>query len=291
MIVDSLPSLQIDKMPAPKSLTNWLQPSTSTKRKRPTDNNGGDIADPSDKENNDTASKVKQAKSSKSSKSKPATPKVNKEAQKLYTDTLKAIDKGIDHLDREVKKILIGSSYAITTDTYAEAAIKHLASAKKLAGLDERLAFNLLLSIADASHCANMNATAKMSGVGDSEGIFKVLDHGLMLLIERREKPVSGVSGVELPGVPHRWTWADADVGAFKTGWPNKQQRNVMYRQKLEWEKERRRARRERREIAQDWVAVALSDLKEERDYLDQYGVREYFSRCIAKLEELSTQS
>jgi hypothetical protein len=32
---------------------------------------------------------------------------------------------------------------------------------------------------------------------------------------------------------------------------------------------------------------VALSDLVEERDYLDAYGVKEYLPRCIAKLEEL----
>lgn len=32
---------------------------------------------------------------------------------------------------------------------------------------------------------------------------------------------------------------------------------------------------------------MALSDLVEERDYLDAYGVKEYLPRCIAKLEEL----
>lgn len=40
--------------------------------------------------------------------------------------------------------------------------------------------------------------------------------------------------------VKDRWTCDDADVGPFKThDWPNKQQRNAMYSQKLEWEKER----------------------------------------------------
>ncbi|KAF5131235.1 hypothetical protein E5D57_007587 [Metarhizium anisopliae] len=32
----------------------------------------------------------------------------------------------------------------------------------------------------------------------------------------------------------------DADVGVFTTGWPNKQQSDQMYRQKLAWEKNRR---------------------------------------------------
>ena len=58
-----------------------------------------------------------------------------------------------------------------------------------------------------------------------------------------------------------------------------------MYRQKLEWEKERRAARRHRREEADDWVAAALSDLKEEWDYLAAYGVEKYLPLNIARLE------
>ena len=42
-----------------------------------------------------------------------------------------------------------------------------------------------------------------------------------------------------------------------------------------------------RREELKDWIAVALSDLIEERDYLSEYGVEGYFPRSIAKLEEL----
>jgi hypothetical protein len=61
-----------------------------------------------------------------------------------------------------------------------------------------------------------------------------------------------------------------------------------MYRQKIAWEKNRRAERRDRREKAEDWVAVALADLKENRDYLDQYGVEEYLPLCIEKLESYS---
>ncbi|THY40808.1 hypothetical protein D6C98_09506 [Aureobasidium pullulans] len=60
-----------------------------------------------------------------------------------------------------------------------------------------------------------------------------------------------------------------------------------LQRQKLAWENERREEKRERRESVDDWVTVALQDLKEERDYLAEYGVEKYFPKSIARLEEL----
>ncbi|THY83693.1 hypothetical protein D6C92_09558 [Aureobasidium pullulans] len=60
-----------------------------------------------------------------------------------------------------------------------------------------------------------------------------------------------------------------------------------LQRQKLAWENERREEKRERRESVDDWVTVALQDLKEERDYLTEYGVEKYFPKSIARLEEL----
>ncbi|KJZ67986.1 hypothetical protein HIM_12624 [Hirsutella minnesotensis 3608] len=138
----------------------------------------------------------------------------------------------------------------------------------------------------DASH-TDLDATCKMCGTPCDNSIptFKLLDVALLSLIKARRKPVS--LEAELPEVAKRWTVMDADVGVFKTGRPNKQQRAQMYRQKLVWEKNRRQARRERREKTVDWVKVALNDLVEERDYLDAYGVKEYLPRCIAQLEEL----
>jgi hypothetical protein len=207
-----------------------------------------------------------------------------KEAKKLYTDTLKALDKGVDDLDKKVKT-MNGNSTAITTSNYASSARKHISAIKQLVAMDIIMAFNLLLSMADASH-TDLNASIKMCGTpcDDSSPTFKLLDEALLPLIEAREKPASSD---ELLKVPKRWTSDDADVGPFKTGRPNKQQRDQMYRQKLVWEKDRRQARRERREKTDDWVKVALSDLVEERDYLDAYGVEEYLPKSIAKLEEL----
>lgn len=74
--------------------------------------------------------------------------------------------------------------------------------------------------------------------------------------------------------VKDRWTCDDADVGPFKThDWPNKQQRNAMYSQKLEWEKERREERRDRGAETDDWTSVTIPHPTGNKDYLDAYGV------------------
>jgi hypothetical protein len=211
----------------------------------------------------------------------------DRDAKKVFSDTVKAIDKGVDTLDKKVKA-MDPNSWRITTSNYATSAGKHLGAVKNLAGLDPVLAFNLLLTMADASH-TDLEATIKMCGTPcDNSGpTFKRLDEALVPLIETRSAPSVHLDPDALPMVRHRWTREDADVGVFKTGWPNKQQRNQMYRQKLEWEKERRGARRQRREDVDDWVVVALSDLREERDYLAQYGVEGYLPTSISRLEEM----
>jgi hypothetical protein len=206
-------------------------------------------------------------------------------AKKLYDDTLKAIDKGIDELDKKVKAMSPNST-AITKATYATSAGKHLSAANRLVAMDPILTFNLLISMADASH-TDPDATPKMYGkIGDGSTPTFKLDAALLPLIEARAAPIARAK--ELTEVPHRWTREDANVGPFKTGWPNAQQRNQMYRRKLAWEKDRRAKLRERREKTEDWVAVALADLKEGRDYLDQYGVEEYLPLSIQRLENYS---
>ncbi|OAQ58399.1 hypothetical protein VFPPC_12189 [Pochonia chlamydosporia 170] len=267
------------------SLTSQLEPSGSAKRKRDTKYKSDD----SDKENATTrpakATKTQTETANSVTAKKTSSGGLSKEAKKLYTDSLKALDKRVDELDKKVKT-MSGNSSAITTSNYAMSARKHMAAVKKLVTMDTTLAFNLLLSMADASH-TDLDAALKMCGTpcDNSKPTFKMLDDALLPLLEARERPTSLAAG--LPEVPRRWTMKDADVGVFKTGRPNKQQRGQIYRQKLAWEKKRRQARRERREQMGDWVKVALSDLVEERDYLAAYGVKEYLPRCIAKLDEL----
>ncbi|KAJ9617069.1 hypothetical protein H2200_000790 [Cladophialophora chaetospira] len=258
-------------MPSQGSIAGFLRPvaAPNASRKRKAQD-----LDPSDKENVDT--RPKQRKSGNTAKR----PSAKSDANKLYKETIKAIDTVTDKLDRQVKSIKHENRWSITTETYAAGIPKHLPAAKKLAELDLKLGFNLMMAMADASHCSDLDATLKMAGEGDSKPVFELLDEALLTLIDRRPSvlPVT-TEATKLP--------EDADVGPFKTGRPNKQQWNQMYAQKLEHEKTRRAARRERRDVAEDWAAVALSDLEEERDYLKDYGVEGYFPSSIAKLQEL----
>lgn len=275
------------------SLDSWLKPSTTPKRKR------HDAID-SDEENPAVTTTVsrKKAKPSPASNSKvkvkaeaaPSARGADKEAKKLYHDTLNAVDKRVSDLDKIVKD-MSGNSRSITTASYATSAGKHIKTATKLAAMDPMLGFNLLLSLADASH-TDLDASCKMCGTPCDSSVptFTALDAALLPLIEKRDRSPQPEAGV-LSSVPARWTPANADVGPFKTGRPNKQQRGQIYRQKLEWEKRRTAARRARREAEDNWMAVALADLKEERDYLDAYGVEEYLPTSIARLEELVATS
>lgn len=167
-------------------------------------------------------------------------------------------------------------------------ASKHLKAVNALEKMDKGLvyAFNMAMAVADASH-TDCDTTPKMGGFGDSEGPFGEMDGILLGLVERRNGEGSAKRQEGLPTVRKRWTRADGDVGEFKTGRPNKQQYGQLQRQKLAWENERREEKRERRESVDDWVTVALQDLKEERDYLAEYGVEKYFPKSIARLEEL----
>ncbi|THY10345.1 hypothetical protein D6D01_09311 [Aureobasidium pullulans] len=206
---------------------------------------------------------------------------------KTYKDAIKALETHLKSLDAKVRK-MSPNSRAITTDTYADMASKHLKALNALEKMDKGLvyAFNMAMAVADASH-TDCDTTPKMCGFGDSEGPFKEMDGMLLGLIERRNGEGSAKRQEGLPTVRKKWTRADGDVGEFKTGRPNKQQYGQLQRQKLAWENERREERRERRESVEEWVTVALQDLKEERDCLAEYGVEKYFPKSIARLEEL----
>ncbi|KAF7561030.1 hypothetical protein G7046_g3101 [Stylonectria norvegica] len=257
--------------------------SSSPKRKRDTKSEEG--AQDSDYASETPVRPRKVARKASATKPKRVAKKdASKDAEKLYANALKVIDKRIVTLDKKVKA-LGGNTRAIAILDYAISAEKHLPTVDTLRTTDNTLAFNLLLYMADAS-ATDMSATCKMSGEEhDCTPTFELLDASLLSLMELREKPAN--IGAGYTEVRKRWQWSDADVGDFLTGRPNKQQHAVMYRQKLAWEKIRRGDRRERRETAEDWASVALGDLVEERDYLEQYGIGRYFPKSIARLEEL----
>lgn len=90
-----------------------------------------------------------------------------------------------------------------------------------------------------------------------------------------------------LPKVPHRWTEDDADVGEFKTGRPNKQQRGQIERQRAAWIKRRNIACHEKIKKVIDWISNAIEELKGEQAFIKDYGLDGYFTKSVAKLEEL----
>jgi len=88
--------------------------------------------------------------------------------------------------------------------------------------------------------------------------------------------------GLELPQVRHRWTIGDAEVGAFKTGRPNKQRRGQIERQKAKWIKERFEEARKGIEKVGDWIGNAIKELMEEGADIERYGLEGYFKKTLS---------
>ena len=221
-----------------------------------------------------------------------------KTAQQTYASIIDKIDKKVRELDRKCKaQGPNGRMY--NSDNYAKAMANFLPEVTELSNMDDggvKLAFNLMLYLGEHVH-GDFYMCVKMGGYGGSERPYKELDEVMLGLLERRkdEATENGVhkapEATSLPTVPHRWTEADADVGVFKTGRPNKQQRNQIVRQREEWTKERSKKARERREITKDWVGNALLELTDQRDFLADYGLDGYFIKSIARLKELKSDA
>jgi hypothetical protein len=259
---------------ATSTITSYFQPKTASKR-RSVDSNG------SEKENSIEPCQKKFKPSTATAKPKTVkspTPK------KSFNDTVKIVAREVKKLDKAVKNMDPNDKYGLNVGDYVDIAVTHLDDVESLAGSDVMLAWNLLLLLGDVA-AADMGRHFRMCGYGDHEHGFKELDKVMLELIEKMKVPEKRVEGSK--EVRQRWTSANADVGEFKTGRPNKQQRNLIDNQRIEWEEERRQARVKRRAGCEDWLIVSLADLKAERDYLDKYGVEGFFVGSIAKLEGL----
>jgi hypothetical protein len=279
------------------SLQGWLKPASATtinatkppspapqKRKRTAITAPVDSPD----SESDTQSTKKQKVIKKSTVKKAPTKKAptgNKAAEQLYKKIIGDVDKKVSGLDARVKK-MGPNSRAITSDTYAEAMVNFAKDVRKLMALDARFAFNLLLYIGPHAH-GDLEASFGMSGYGGTEGPFEELDEVMLEVIALRDDiPSSSNDHVSLPEVRHRWTRDDAEVGEFKTGRPNKQQRGQIERQKAEWIKERNIEARARREKVEDWISNAIEELKGEQAAISPYGLEGYFKKSISRLEE-----
>lgn len=220
-----------------------------------------------------------------------------KTAKQTYTSIIAKADKKVRELDRECTAQGPNGKW-FTSDNYAVAMAGLIPEVVDLSKMDDgiKFAFNLMLYLGEHSR-GDFYMCIKMCGYGGSEKPYKALDNAMLALIERRQREVaeeaqdatSALDTPPLPPMPHRWTEADADVGEFKTGRPNKQQRGQIVRQRQEWTKERSEKAKERRERAVDWVSNALLELIEERDYIAGYGLDGYFINSIARLEELKS--
>lgn len=203
----------------------------------------------------------------------------------LYKNSIKKLEADIKIFDGRIRSMGFDSR-KVTTDSYAKMSLKHLEPVKKLEEMDGGLvpAFNLMLYVADASH-TDCDVTAHMSGYGDSEAPFGLLDVQLLELIEKRHAQSPTTRQDQLHSLPKQWM--RQDVGVFKYETLNKRYDVQTQNQRLELEQDRRVKRHERRLTVDDWVAVALEDLEEERGYLESHGVDKYFPKSIDRLTEL----
>ncbi|VTO85115.1 unnamed protein product [Fusarium graminearum] len=179
-------------------------------------------------------------------------------AKVLYDDTLSMIDRNVRVMDRKVSGETGDDPLDYTTDDYTKLVCRHSKIVNALAVVDNTLAFNLVLSMADASH-TDLDTTLEMCGEDP------------VRWSQRR----TGSQDAESDEDPNEWSEPDYER---------------QYWEKCNYEHNRRIARRRWREIVDDWVTVALSDLKDERDYLDLYGITGFFPESIAEFEAIRMQ-
>ena len=270
------------------------------KRKRSTveDNSQSDFSDnetPKAKKSRVTPKAKATAASAKGTSAKAAKPatKTQKPSQ-IYKKAIAEVDKKVRSLDAKVQKQGPNSG-AVTSPTYAAAMAKFLPGVSKLNEMGAEgavCALNLLLHLAHNAY-GDINASFKMSGYGGHKKPYWDMDELMLKVVEKRAAIANSNSDMQQPlelvEVPHRWSDKDADVGVFKTGRPNKQQRGWIAKQREKWEKERNNLARERRETTKDWIDNAIAELVDSRDYIKDYGHEGFFRKSIARLEELKS--
>lgn len=133
------------------------------------------------------AQKAKQHKTNAGARRKAAPkPKASndaKAAQKMFDSSVKTTEKAVAAPDREVKA-LGGNTRSIDISSYAAVATKELHYVAKLSEMNIVLAFQLMLSVADAT-VTDLDATIRMCGYGDRESDFEAHDEALLSLLTK----------------------------------------------------------------------------------------------------------
>ncbi|MCJ1390068.1 hypothetical protein MMC18_002926 [Xylographa bjoerkii] len=129
-----------------------------------------------------------------------------KTKKQIYKAAIAAVDETIKELDRKVKAQGPNEKYGVNGDDYAKA----------MAGL----------------HLSDFEKSWAMSGYGDHKKPYNELDELMLSVIKRRAELQPAKKSTSLPQLPKRET--EIDVGGFKTGRPNKQQRGWMAKAKVE---------------------------------------------------------
>ena len=206
----------------------------------------------------------------------------------VYKSTLADVDKTIKHLDCVVKAQGPNKKCGINGDDYAKSMARFAPEVTSLLAIDTTdsvtAAFNLMLYLGQHLH-GDFGISRAASGYGDNDTAYKELDELMLRIIKRRSTLQLVERSEPLPPLPKRET--EIDVGVFKTGRPNKQQRGRIAKAREKWAKERTDQMRKRREKVEDWVGNALLELVDERNYIALFGLKGYFPESIANLEKL----
>jgi hypothetical protein len=216
---------------APKSPS--VDASASEKRKR-------SIGEVDRSESSDSPqTKRKKAKPTKAAPKKP-----KKNPEQAYQKTIAEVDKKIKLLNAEAKK-QDPNYLSVTSDEYSEAMVQFLPEAIRLSEMDEkgvRCAFNLLLHLAWNAY-GDINASFKMSGYGEHERTYPLMDDQMIKIIEL-------LATIKDP--------------------PTALRRETI--------------------TGTEWINNAIGELTESRDYIKKYGHDGFFTKSIARLEELRVQ-
>ncbi|KAE9991278.1 hypothetical protein EG327_000223 [Venturia inaequalis] len=176
----------------------------------------------------------------------------------------------------------------VTADNFSSEMAVYTPAITKLGETRSKDAFNLLMYASE--HCyGDLEFCFKSSGFGETEEPFKEMDEAMVKIIEKRVVE----EGKGEMGVVGDVYVADGngELAAFMEELGGKERLNKSERGKqLKYRrldfKNGVAKRRELREVARDWIGNALADLVRTRDFIEQYGIGEfYFAHSIAKLE------